>query len=158
MLIDPPFLLSSAQMKRFSPPSSDGACHDLIRQIKKLSAGTLSHSAASARSRAPHQLQLYFYLIQSAVLRYRCQTPYLKGAHTAAASRAPVCVRVTQLIECLTRGKLPIEFDCFVFHHSEHPSHILKRVFICMKEWNIIRSRCGSGWGNRSISVLTSAE
>lgn len=33
--------LSSAQMKRF-PPSCDGACHNLIRQIKKLTAVTLS--------------------------------------------------------------------------------------------------------------------
>lgn len=37
----PPFPLSSAQMKRF-PPSCDGACHNLIRQIKKLTAVTLS--------------------------------------------------------------------------------------------------------------------
>lgn len=37
----PPFRLSSAQMKRF-PASCDGACHNLIRQIKKLTAVTLS--------------------------------------------------------------------------------------------------------------------
>lgn len=37
----PPFPLSSAQMKRFPWPC-DGACHNTIRQIKKLSAVTLS--------------------------------------------------------------------------------------------------------------------
>lgn len=45
----PPFPLSSAQMKRF-PPSCDGACHNLIRQIKKLSAVTLSSFGALASS------------------------------------------------------------------------------------------------------------
>ncbi len=42
----PPFHLSFAQMKRFSP-SSDGACHYLIQQIKELSLVTLSPHAAS---------------------------------------------------------------------------------------------------------------
>lgn len=45
----PPFRLSSAQMKRF-PESYDGACHNLIRQIKKLTAVTLSSSRALASS------------------------------------------------------------------------------------------------------------
>lgn len=45
----PPFPLSSAQMKRF-PPSCDGACHNLIRQIKKLTAVTLSSFEAVASS------------------------------------------------------------------------------------------------------------
>lgn len=45
----PPFPLSSAQMKRF-PPSCDGACHNLIRQIKKLTAVTLSSFEALASS------------------------------------------------------------------------------------------------------------
>lgn len=44
----PPFPLSSAQMKR--SPFCDGACHNLIRQIKKLSAVTLSSFPASALS------------------------------------------------------------------------------------------------------------
>lgn len=43
----PPFPLSSAQMKRF-PPSCDGTCHNMIRQIKKLSAVTLSSFEALA--------------------------------------------------------------------------------------------------------------
>lgn len=47
----PPFPLSSAQMKRF-PASCDGACHNLIRQIKKLTAITLS----PFRAPSPHQL------------------------------------------------------------------------------------------------------
>lgn len=45
----PPFPLSSAQMKRF-PPSCNGACHNLIRQIKKLSAVTLSSFQGLASS------------------------------------------------------------------------------------------------------------
>lgn len=45
----PPFHLSFAQMKRF-PPSSDGACHYLIQQIKELSLVTLSPHAASRSS------------------------------------------------------------------------------------------------------------
>lgn len=45
----PPFPLSSAQMKRF-PASCDGACHNLIRQIKKLAAVTLSSFEALASS------------------------------------------------------------------------------------------------------------
>lgn len=43
----PPFPLSSPQMKRF-PPSCDGTCHNMIRQIKKLSAVTLSSFEALA--------------------------------------------------------------------------------------------------------------
>lgn len=45
----PPFPPSPAQMKRF-PASCDGACHNLIRQIKKLSAVTLSSFRALASS------------------------------------------------------------------------------------------------------------
>lgn len=41
----PPFPLSSAQMKRF-PASRDGTCHNVIWQIKKLTAVTLPSSAA----------------------------------------------------------------------------------------------------------------
>lgn len=78
----PPFPLSSAQMKRF-PPSCDGACHNLIRQIKKLTAVTLSSFEALASSAIMIFFSFFFFAFTETTAE-RCQTQYLTG-HAAAA-------------------------------------------------------------------------
>lgn len=81
----PPFPLSPTQMKRF-PPSCDGACHNLIRQIKKLTAVTLSSFEAPCL--ISYNDDFFFFFTEATTAH--CKTQYLRGQ--AAACMTTECL------------------------------------------------------------------